>query len=106
MLHEVALGAHGLTPGSHTGRRHRPCVPANGATHVRLMAEAYDTAIGFLRPATLPYVCFHQTPAGPVPDICTEVACAYRTNDEKARVHVTLDLNLPVEAPHEGFSAP
>jgi hypothetical protein len=80
--------------------------------HVRLQATVYETAISFTETATAPYVCFHSPPT-PFPDICTEVACGFRSGDLNQAdpspangVHVTIDVTLPVEAPHEGLSPP
>jgi len=65
--------------------------------HLRVVAHTnpIDSTV-FMFP-TPPYLCFHQAPTGPVPDLCTEVACEYRAAGEDQHVGVTLDLLLPIE---------
>ena len=68
--------------------------------HVRLHTVATHMASSFNEPAAVPYVCFRQTPAGPVPDLCTDVSCEYWTDDsEENGVSLTLDLKVPIEQP-------
>ena len=66
--------------------------------HVRLRGTA-NWGPSFRQQATVPYVCFHQTPGGPVPDICTDVFCSYRVADLDSAVHVSVDLKARIQQP-------
>jgi len=66
----------------------------------------FDSAVGSAEPTSTPFPCLNQTSAGPVPDLCTEAYCSFKAPDTDPAngVQVTVDVTLPVEAPHDGFS--
>jgi hypothetical protein len=64
--------------------------------HVRMQTSTSWTSSSFPEKTPVPYLCFGQTPAGPTPRLCTDVACEYHSVDNP--VIVTIDLALPIRA--------